>query len=302
MTTATDITWDDIDPTAIVDDDGQAYLIWGNTVCYWARLKSNMIELDSPIGTFNLPDFTEAPFIHKRNNLYYLSYAAGWPERIEYATASSITGPWTHRGAIISQTLQSETNHQSIVQYNGIWYFTYHNAALEGGGPYNRSVCIDVLNYNSDGTIRPVTMTSEGVASIGAAPFKTNTNYKIKAEHSGKLLEVANASSDNSANVRQYTDNGNYCQQWSLKEVGNGLFEIINRNSGLVLDTDLSNDNVIQYASWGGDNQKWKLAGTDNGTFFIVNLASNDVLDVLNAGTGDGANVQHWVYNGLTCQ
>jgi hypothetical protein len=113
---------------------------------------------------------------------------------------------------------------------------------------------------------------------------------------------VADASLGDTANVQQYTDNDNDCQQWSLNEVGNGLFEIINRNSGLVLDADLSNDNVIQYASWGGDNQRWKLVGTDDGTFFIVNLASHDVLGVVNAETGDGANVQHWVYNGLTCQ
>ena len=54
-----DITWDDIDPTVCIDDNGQAYLYWGNTVCYWAKLKNNMIELDGEIHAItdlpNLP-------------------------------------------------------------------------------------------------------------------------------------------------------------------------------------------------------------------------------------------------------
>ena len=40
--------WDDIDPTVFIDDDGQAYLYWGNSQCYFAKLKKNMIELDGP--------------------------------------------------------------------------------------------------------------------------------------------------------------------------------------------------------------------------------------------------------------
>ena len=64
MTTErTKIYWDDIDPTVFIDDDGQAYLYWGNTQCYYARLKKNMIELDGPIVYVDLPRFTEAPWI-----------------------------------------------------------------------------------------------------------------------------------------------------------------------------------------------------------------------------------------------
>ena len=53
MTTQTNISWDDIDPTVMIDDDGQAYLFWGNTVCHYAKLKANMTELDGPIQTFH---------------------------------------------------------------------------------------------------------------------------------------------------------------------------------------------------------------------------------------------------------
>ena len=86
MTTEyTSIGWDDIDPTVFIDDDGQAYIFWGNTQCYYAKLKPNMIELDGPIIPINLPRYTEAPWIHKRGDWYYLSYASEFPEKICYA-------------------------------------------------------------------------------------------------------------------------------------------------------------------------------------------------------------------------
>lgn len=82
MTTEyTSIRWDDIDPTVYIDDDGQAYLFWGNTQCYYAKLKENMIELDGPIMPVQLPRFTEAPWIHKHNGWYYLSFASEFPEK-----------------------------------------------------------------------------------------------------------------------------------------------------------------------------------------------------------------------------
>ncbi|RYF99133.1 MAG: glycoside hydrolase, partial [Chitinophagaceae bacterium] len=100
MTTAVGISWDDIDPTVIIDDDGQAYLFWGNQRCYYTKLKANMIELDGPIKTVDVPDFTEAPWIHKRKNRYYLSYASGFPEKIVYAMSNNINGPWIYKGIL----------------------------------------------------------------------------------------------------------------------------------------------------------------------------------------------------------
>ena len=163
MTKATEISWDDIDPTVFIDDDGQAYLIWGNTRCYYAKLKENMIELDGPIQIFDLPNFTEAPWIHKRNGWYYLSYAFQFPEKTAYAMSRSILGPWEYKGILNEIAGNSNTNHQSIIQFKGKWYFIYHNGALADPGSFHRSVCIDYLYYNNDGTIKPIIMTSKGV-------------------------------------------------------------------------------------------------------------------------------------------
>ncbi|QES88645.1 glycoside hydrolase family 43 protein [Rhizosphaericola mali] len=164
MTKETNISWDDIDPTVIVDKDGQAWLIWGNTKCYYAKLKPNMIELDGPIGVFDLPHYTEAPWINYRNGWYYLSYASGFPEKIVYAMSKNVTGPWTYMGILNELAGNSNTNHQAIVDFKGKTYFIYHNGAINThGGSFRRSFCVDELHYNSDGTMKRIIMTSEGV-------------------------------------------------------------------------------------------------------------------------------------------
>jgi beta-xylosidase len=160
------ISWDDIDPTVFIDDDGQAYLFWGNTKCRYIRLKSNMIETDGPIVNVDLPHFTEAPWIHQRNGLYYLSYAYGFPEKTAYATAPKITGPWTYRGIINELAGNCNTNHQAIIEFKGQSYFIYHNGGTPQGGSFRRSVCVDYLYYNPDGTIKRIVMTSEGVNPV----------------------------------------------------------------------------------------------------------------------------------------
>ena len=165
MTTGTTIDWDDIDPTVFIDDDGQAYLFWGNTKAYYAKLKDNMVELDGPIKTIdNLPHFTEAPYVHKRNGNYYLSYAYQFPEKTAYAMSKSIEGPWEYKGILNELAGNSNTNHQAIIDFKGKDYFIYHTGGIQPhGGSFRRSVAIDELFYNPDGTIKRVVMTTEGV-------------------------------------------------------------------------------------------------------------------------------------------
>ncbi|MFP4282060.1 MAG: glycoside hydrolase family 43 protein [Opitutales bacterium] len=157
--------WDDIDPAVFIDDDGQAYIFWGNTALRWAKLKDNMIELDGPIHEIEMPGFTEAPWIHKKGDWYYLTYASGFPEKTSYAMSKSIEGPWEPKGILNEIAGNSNTNHQAILQYKGKDYFVYHTGAIQPhGGSYRRSVAIDELRYNPDGTLQRVIMTTEGVS------------------------------------------------------------------------------------------------------------------------------------------
>lgn len=167
MTTDARISWDDIDPATFIDDDGQAYMFWGNTKLKYVKLKDNMVEFDGPIERIeNLPNFTEAPWIHKKGDWYYLTYAYQFPERTAYAMSKSIEGPWEFKGILNEVAGNSNTNHQAILEYKGKSYFVYHNGSIPtAGGSYRRSVCIDELNYNPDGTLQRVIMTSEGVSA-----------------------------------------------------------------------------------------------------------------------------------------
>lgn len=167
MTTDTKIDWDDLDPAVFIDDDGEAYLFWGNTKPRWAKLKDNMVELDGPIHPIEgLPDFTEALYVHKHGDYYYLSYAMDFPEKTAYAMSKSIEGPWEYKGILNELAGNSNTNHQSIIEYKGKSYFIYHNGGTPEGGSFRRSVCIDDLYYNEDGTIKRIVMTSEGVDPV----------------------------------------------------------------------------------------------------------------------------------------
>ena len=167
MTTVSKSFWDDIDPSVFIDGDGQAYLYWGNSKCYWAKLKKNMTELDGEIHTVDLPNFTEAPWIHKYKNWYYLSFAVHFPEKIAYAMSKKATGPWVYKGILNEVAGNSNTNHQSIIEFKGKSYFIYHNGSLPGdGGSFRRSVCVDRLHYNKDGSIKRIIMTTEGVGKL----------------------------------------------------------------------------------------------------------------------------------------
>ena len=154
-----------LDPTVLIDDDGQAYIFWGNSVCYYAKLKGTMTELADPIQTIALPGFMEGAHIHKYNSWYYLSYGYGSPEKVVYAMSGNINGLWEFKGILNEIAGNCETNRPAIISFKGRHYFFYHNGALKGGGSHRRSVCADYLYYNEDGSIKRIVMTSEGITA-----------------------------------------------------------------------------------------------------------------------------------------
>ena len=159
-------SWCVIDPAILIDDDGTPYIIWGNGQCYYARLKDNMIEIDGEIHRIELPRFTEAPWVHKYQGKYYLTYASEWPEKIAYAVADHIEGPYTPMGIISEIAGNSNTTHPAIVQFRGQWLFFSHNGGLPDGTGYSRSIIAEPLHYNADGSIRPIPPTAEGVRNL----------------------------------------------------------------------------------------------------------------------------------------
>ncbi|BBO29637.1 glycoside hydrolase [Alteromonas sp. I4] len=169
MTKHTPNDWDDIDPAIFIEENGDTYMFFGNLVPKYVKLKDNMIELDGEIKALDLPNYTEASWVHKKGDNYYLSYACEFPEKICYAMSKSIHGPWEYKGILNEIAGNTETNHQSIIEFKGKDYFIYHTGAVPpidgkpSGGRFRRSVAIDPLYYNEDGTLKRVVMTTEGI-------------------------------------------------------------------------------------------------------------------------------------------
>jgi len=162
----------DIDPTILIDDDGIPWMAWGNGDCYMVKLNRNMVELDGPITKVPFRNYSEGPWLFKRGNLYYMVYAADAPgeqaEQICYSTAKKITGPWTYGGFITGPAKHGFTIHPSVNEFKGQWYFFYHDGSytLNGtpGGDCRRQVCAEYLYFNPDGSIKPITLTTEGAS------------------------------------------------------------------------------------------------------------------------------------------
>ena len=202
-------SWDHIDPTVMIDDDGQAWLMWGNPQCYYLKLNEDMISYSGELGRLDMTEeafgspamnkrergkkykdsYTEGPWIRKvdatkykvdPSKAYQLLYAAGGvPEHISYSTAPHPTGPWTYAGEImpLSDT-KSFTNHCGVADYKGHSYFFYHTGKLPNGGGFGRSVAVEEFKYNADGSFPTILPTDDGVKPIATFdPYR-----KVEAE------------------------------------------------------------------------------------------------------------------------
>ncbi|MFP9098958.1 glycoside hydrolase family 43 protein [Flavobacterium sp. RHBU_24] len=218
-----DHIWNDIDPTVFIDDDGQAYLYWGNPSLWYVKLNEDMISYSGEVmkipGVGKEKDqkdsdtyhYQEGPWGYKRNNHYYMAYASTCcPEGIGYAMALTPTGPWEYKGYIMQGNKKSSGNHPGIIDYKGKSYvfgFNFRlNFLLTDVHHERRSVCIEEFNYNLDGTIPELPWWSEtGVAPVGTLnPFK-----RTEAETIAWAQGVKTAKGTNGIYVTDI-DNGDY--------------------------------------------------------------------------------------------
>ena len=193
-----------IDPTVFIDDDGRAYLFWGNKGLWYGELNDDMVsfkngwqevpgyhdpecfgELQSKMNWAKgqnemMTQYEEGPWVMKRNGTYYISYPAGGvPEHMAYSTAPTINGPWTYRGRIMDEAENSFTIHGGNITFKGRDFMFYHNGGLPGGGGYNRSACVEEFKWNADGTFPFIPFTKEGVVT----PVKNLDPYtRVEAE------------------------------------------------------------------------------------------------------------------------
>lgn len=172
-----------IDPCVLLASDGNAYIFWGAGRC--AKLKPNMKELadDTPKEKVKFRDRefemygvnclkglpsrqAEGPFAFEANGWYYLTYpyVRENTEVLGYAMSKNPMGPYEYKGLIMPEHENGcWTNHHSIVNYKGQWYLFYHQNAFSPRDDKRRSVQVDKLYFNADGTIKEVKKTMRGV-------------------------------------------------------------------------------------------------------------------------------------------
>ena len=292
--------WDYIDPTVFIDDDGQAWLYWGNPKLYYCPLKENMIECASEIkvsdmSTFN-GKYTEGPWIHKRGKKYYMIYAAGGiPESIDYSWSDSPTGPWTYKGVIMpkSEPGAAFTVHSGIVDFKGRSFFFYHNQKNVKGGGYSRSTAIEEFTWNADGTIPTIRATNNGVVK----PIKNLDPFvRVEAETkswvggmtvntSGGYTIIEHVKAQNGAVYLTNMGNSFYTKVRSV-DMGDGADRIIvcTRGNGGKLELHAGSENGALLATMNiPSSSAWQensfdltdAAGVDD-LFFVVKQGGFD--------------------------
>jgi hypothetical protein len=163
-----------IDPCPFIDKDGQAYIYYSMGNLFVAKLKEDMLELASEpkvVGDLPREGLKEGPFLFERKGVYYMTYphVQNKIERLEYATSNNPMGPFKVTGVIMDESPTGcWTIHQSIVEFNNQWYLFYHDRDYSPKFDKNRSVRIDSLFFNPDGTIRKVIPTNRGVGVTSA--------------------------------------------------------------------------------------------------------------------------------------
>jgi arabinoxylan arabinofuranohydrolase len=305
----------DIDPTVFIDDDGQAYLYWGNPYLKYVKLNEDMISYSSEIVNvpltkegFNIrykdvdkrpSAYEEGPWFYKRKGLYYLLYPAGGvPEHLAYSTSNSPTGPWMYRDTIMPVIRKGGafTNHPGVIDYKGKSYFFYHNGALPGGGGFTRSVAVEEFKYNDDGTIPRITPTAGIVNGVG----KLNPFKRVEAETIAWETGVETALDSTTGMYVTDIDNGDYIKVRDVSFRKNAIWFMANVASlsggaGIEIHIDSLNGDVIgtcNVISTGG-MQNWTIQSCKVKKVKGV----HDVYFVFKGGEGKLFNFDWWRFD-----
>ncbi|WP_433605528.1 family 43 glycosylhydrolase [Dactylosporangium sp. CA-139114] len=303
----------EIDPTVFIDDDGQAYLYYGNPHLWYVKLNADMISTSgSPAqiplttagfgtrtGNTSRPTlFEEGPWVYKRNGLYYNVFAAKCcSEYIAYSTATSPTGPWTFRGTVMPTQGASFTNHPGVIDFNGGSYFFYHNGALPGGGGYTRSVAVEKFSYNADGTIPTMNMTTTGAPQVGTLNPYTRQEAETIAWENGVETEP---SSEGGMNVGWIENGDNIKVKGVAFGAGATSFSarVASANSGgrIELHLDSLNGTLVGTCTVGGTGgwQTWTTVTCPvSGA-----TGTHDLYFKYTGGSGNLFNVNWWQFTG----
>ncbi|HZL08638.1 MAG TPA: family 43 glycosylhydrolase [Prolixibacteraceae bacterium] len=160
-----------IDAECFIDSDGQAYLYWGsglnwvNGHCFVVKLAGDMVTFVSEPEDITPPNYFEAPFMYKRNGMYYLMYSNGKAidatYNIRYSTSKTPFGPWEEgvNSPILKTSADSITygpGHHAVFTENGQSYILYHRIFPQKQDYVLRQLCLDSLNFDEEWNIKKI--------------------------------------------------------------------------------------------------------------------------------------------------
>ena len=212
----------EIDPSTFIDDDGQAYHVWGQFTMKMAKLNKDMRTLDADsirdnILTEKEHHFHEGAYMTKRNGLYYLVFADNSreyrPSCLGYATSKSPFGPYQYRGVIIDNNHCNPgnwNNHGSIAEFGGKWYVFYHRSTQ--GVVMMRKACVEPITFREDGSIPEVEMTTQGAEGPIDASLRIEAEQacalwgKLRISTGGDETEILTGIHDGDRAIYKYID------------------------------------------------------------------------------------------------
>jgi hypothetical protein len=292
------------DITLFRDDDGTAYMISAaneNADLHVYRLTPDYLGIGALLHRLWPGSWREAPAMFKRNGVYFLltSGATGWaPNQQRYATASSVAGSWSALSDVGDNTAYgSQAAYVLPVQGAQTTSYLYLGDRWAGawGGRVNDSEYVWLpLEFPSNTTLRlgwtpQLTVdTATGAAQPAAGPLDS-----LVARHSGKCLDIASASTADSARALQWPCGAGANQRFTVQALGNGYHRLVARHSGKCLDVSGNSTaegaTVLQYTCGGATNQQWQLRDAGGGYLDLVARHSGKCLQVDQASTADRA-------------
>ncbi len=223
-----------LDGQTFTDDDGSIYMYWGT----WGIYKGfgcGAGRLDSELKSFTetrlipnteVTDFFEAPFVLKRNGIYYFMYSSGschdHTYRVQYATSDKPLGPYTYKGCLLETNADGTIHgpgHHSILQEGEDYYIVYHrhdNPHSNRG--FHRQVCADRMIFEPDGSIRKITPTHDGIGAL-ASPVVKSGNLAF-----GKRVRVSSFYNEDFR--PEYAVDDNNGTLWRPRSMGQEWIEI----------------------------------------------------------------------------
>jgi arabinoxylan arabinofuranohydrolase len=312
---------DPIDPMAFVDTDGQAYLYWGNTTFNMQRLNADMISLTGARSHDKPSNYFEAPYMLKRNNVYYLMYSINDYRNddyhVEYATSSGPMGPWTYKGRITSPLgAVKGPGHNAVIRKPGCndeYYFVYHRRTSTNVD--ERQVAIDRMFFDAAGNIVPVRITNSGVIKYDGTCYASNPLpdgvYAIRSKinttaGAGLYLDIPGCDVNN-ADVKTWTRTTCEGQKWTVTYQNNGFYKIISyavNHKSLDLNScgPDRGTNIQVYDQLNNDCQLWRIEAVGNGYYRVMARGSNNVMDLADGSATPGADVRSWTWNASDAQ